>query len=104
MLEEFLKKKGIASFSELNEEEKATFRDWELALTGRSVSDEDFRKFLDNELDLAVSRVTEENLTIESSSIRKAEIRIIKKIISLIDSPKVVKSATEASLKQMLET
>jgi len=103
MLDQWLKKKGIKSYYDLNEEEKATYREYEEALSGKRLTDEDVEKWLKTELDYAVSRVTEIDLKKEDEIFRKVEIRFIKKILNFINSPKVAKEFTERTLEQMIK-
>jgi len=103
MLDQWLKKKGIKSYYDLNEEEKATYREYEEALSGKRLTDEDVEKWLQTELDYAVSRVTEIDLKKEDEIFRKVEIRFIKKILNFINSPKVAKEFTERTLEQMIK-
>jgi hypothetical protein len=87
----------------LNEEEKETFKNWEIALSGRKITDEDVTAFLEQELSLAVSRVTEVDLKKEDEIFRKVEIRFIKKILTFLNSPKVEKLFAEKSIEQLIK-
>jgi len=102
MLEKFLKKLGLSSYNELNEEEKKTYQEWETALKGRKITDKDVAEFLSMELDLAVSRVTETDLKKEDEIFRKVEIRMIKKIQNFLRSPAVEKTFAEKSIEQLM--
>jgi len=101
MLENYLKKIGVDSFSDLNEEEKATYRDWEISLSGRKLTDGDVEIFLANELDMAVSRLTAVNLTIEDAAFRKAEVKLIKMIQAFLNGPLVEKSYVERTINNL---
>jgi hypothetical protein len=103
MLEKFLKKIGVASYQELNEEEKATYREWELALSGRKLTDKDVEAWLQNELDTAVTRVTDVDLKKEDEIFRKVEIRLIRKIQGFLNGPKVEKAFAEKSIEQLVK-
>lgn len=103
MLDKFLKKIGVTSFSELNDEEKKTFREWELALSGRKLTDEDVQNWLNEEYETAVTRATDEGLTEKVRDFRSAEVRIIKRIISFINSPNVEKVMAEQAIKQLID-
>jgi len=102
MLNKYLKKLGLSSYTDLNEEEKETYKQWEAALNTRKITDDDFKDFLNSELDIAVSRITEEDLSLEANAIRKAEIRILKKIKNFLDAPLIEKSYVEQSINQLL--
>lgn len=103
MLDKFLKKIGVTSFSELNDEEKKTFREWEFALSGRKLTDDDVQNWLNEEYETAVTRATDEGLTEKVRDFRSAEVRIIKRIISFINSPKVEKVMAEQAIKQLID-
>jgi len=101
MLEKYLKKLGLTSFTELNPEERETYKEWEAALHGRHITDEDVADFLNAELDTAVSRLTEENLSIDAQAIRKAEVKLIKKIKLFLNGPATEKAFVERSIEQL---
>lgn len=102
MLDRFLKKIGVKSYEELNEEEKSTFKEWEEALSGRKLTDKEIQEWLNAELDIAVSRLTDIDLKQEDEIFRKVEVRFIKKIINYLNSPMVAKKFAEKSIEQML--
>ena len=102
MLEKYLKKLGLSSYEELNAEEKETFKEWEVALSGRKLTDKDVEAWLQSELDLSVSRLTEVDLKKEDEIFRKVEIRMIKKIQNFLNSPKVEKAFTEKAIEQLM--
>lgn len=103
MLDKFLKKLGVGSYEELNQEEKATFSEWEQALRGRKLTDADVESFLQFELNSAVSRLTETNLSKEDEIFRKVEVRFIKKILDFINSPKTEKQFAEQAIGQLMK-
>lgn len=104
MLEKLLKKLNLNSYEELNQEEKETFKNWEISLSGRKLTDEDVSIFLQKELEIAVSRVTEVDLKKEDEIFRKVEIRLIKKIQNFLNSPKVEKAFAEQSINQLIKS
>lgn len=101
MLEKFLKKLGVNSYLDLNDEEKATYMEWEKSLSGRKITDKEVQDFLAFELDQAVTRVTEVNLSEKDEMFRKVEIRFIKKLQSFINSPLVEKQFAEKAIEQL---
>jgi hypothetical protein len=103
MLEKYLKKLGLSSYLELNAEEKETYKEWELALSGRKLTDKDVIDWLQFELDTAVSRITEVDLKKEDEIFRKMEIKMIKKIINFINSPKVERQFAEKAIDQLMK-
>lgn len=103
MLEKFLKKLGLNSYTELNEEEKKTFKEWEEALNGRKITDKDVEDFLQTELDKSIARLTEVDLKKEDEIFRKVEVRFIKKLQDFLNSPLVEKTMAEKSIEQMMK-
>lgn len=102
ILQKYLKKIGVKSFSELNSDEKETYKMYEEALSGRKLTDEDVQSFLQSELSVAINRLTDIDLKKEDEIFRKVEVRFIKKIISLLESPKVTKQMAEKQLESMI--
>lgn len=103
MLEKLLKKIGVNSYLDLNEEEKRVYAEWSSALEGRPVSSEDVQKWLQYEYETAVSRITEEGLNDKVLMFRQIELKFIKKILSFINSPKVGKEYAQKALEQLIE-
>lgn len=103
MLEKFLKKLGVQSYLDLNEEEKATYIEWEKSLSGRKITDQEVKEFLEFELSQAVTRVTEINLSKEDEIFRKVEIKFIKKLQDFINSPLVEKQFAEKAIEQLIK-
>jgi len=103
MLQKYLKKLGLSSFSDLNEEEKKTFREWEEALSGKKLTDKEVEDWLNAEYDIATSRICEEGLDKDVITFRQVEIRFIKKILNFISSPKVAQQFAEKSIKQLID-
>lgn len=102
-MDEYLKKIGINSYEDLTQEEKNTYAEFEVALSGRKLTDDDVFNFLNEELSIAVSRLTEINLTKEDEIFRKVEVRLIKKIINFLNSPKVEKEFAKKALEQLIK-
>ena len=98
LLDRFLKKKNIDSYEDLNSEEKQTFKELEEALRGRKLTDEDVKNFLGQELDKAVFRLTETNLSPEDQTFRKCEVRFIKKIQDFLNMPDLERELVEKQL------
>lgn len=102
-LNSLLKKIGVNSFEELNEEEKKTYKEWEQALAGRKITQKEYKEWLEYELSIAVSRITDVDLKKEDEIFRKVEVRFIKKILSFIDGPIVEKQFAEKSIAQLMK-
>jgi hypothetical protein len=102
ILDQYLKKLGLKNFSELNTEEKETFKSWEEALSGRKLTDKDVSEWLEYELNTAIGRMTEVDLPPQSEIFRKMEVKFIKKIQGFLNSPKVEKAFAEKSIEQLM--
>jgi hypothetical protein len=92
--------KEVKSFEDLTPEEKDTYREWEVALSGRKLTDTDVQAFLNTELDTAVTRLTDVDLKVEDAVFRKVEVRLIKKIINFLNMPAVEKALVEKQLEK----
>ena len=103
MLQKYLKKLGLTSFSDLNEEEKKTFREGEEALSGRKLTDKEVEEWLNAEYDIATSRICEEGLDSNVITFRQVEIKFIKKILNFINSPKVAQQVAVKSIQQLMD-
>ena len=103
MLEKLLKKLGVTSVDQLNSEEKITFDEWEEQLRGRKITDEDTAKFLQTELETAIGRLIETNLSLEDMAVRKAEVKIIRKIQDFLAMPGMEKKLLERQLEAQIK-
>lgn len=101
-MDKWLKKLGI-KYEDLNQEEKDTYKEWEQAISGRKLTDKDIQKWLEEELSLSVSRLTEIDLKKEDEIFRKVEVRFIKKIINFINSPLVERQYAEKAIEQLIK-
>ena len=95
---QYLNKLGVKSYQDLNDEEKETYKGFENALSGRKLTDEDVSNFLDQELQVAIGRLTEVDLPKETEIFRKMEVKMIKKIQNFLNSPKLEKELLEKQL------
>lgn len=102
ILKKYLKKIGVTSYEELTSEEKETYREWETSLAGRKLTDQDVQEFLNTELGVAVSRLTDVDLKIEDAIFRKVEVRMIKKIITFLNMPAMEKQLIEKQIQSKL--
>lgn len=102
LIDRFLKRKGIANYDELNDEEKKTLRELEASLIGRKLTDDDVKTFLDQELDIAIGRLTETNLSLEDQIFRKCEVRLIRKIKNFLFMPELEKQMVEKQIEGQL--
>lgn len=101
-MDKWLKKLGV-KYEDLNEEEKNTYKKYESALSGRKLTEKEIQTWLQLELDLAVSRLTEIDLKKEDEIFRKVEVRMLKKIISYLNSPVVAKEYAQKAIEQLIK-
>lgn len=102
LLAKFLKKIGVGRYEDLTDDEKSTFKEWELALQGRQLTETDVKNFLDSELETAVDRLTDVDLKLEDAIFRKVEVRFIKKIIHFLNTPAMEKQLLEKQIESKL--
>ena len=102
ILEKYLQKLGVKSYAELNSEEKETYKQWEQSIAGRRLTDEDVKTFLNTELETAIGRLIEVDLKKEDEVFRKCEVKMIKKILKFLDSPRVEKEILEKQIESRL--
>lgn len=102
ILNKFLTKLGVKSYTDLNDEERETFKEWEISLSGRKLTDEDVKNFLENELQIAISKLIEVNLSLEDEIFRRCEVKMIQKIINFLNSPRIEKEMVEKQLSSRL--
>ena len=102
LLSKYLKKVGVTSYQDLNTEERETYREWEQALSGRKLTDEDVQTFLQTELNQAITRLTEVDLPTETAIFRKMEVQMIRKIQNFLNSPEIERQLLEKQLEAQL--
>lgn len=99
-LRKYLNKIGVKSYEDLTSDEKETYKLWEEALSGRKLTDEDVVSFLELELQTAITRLTEVNLSKEDEIFRKMEVRMIRKIQDFLSGPIKERQLLEAQLNK----
>lgn len=102
LLAQYLRKVGVERYDDLNSEEKATFRQWEQALEGRRLTDEDVRGFLDRELEESIQTLISKNLNEREDTFLKMKVDFIRRLTGFLDSPKAEKKALEQLIQQQL--
>lgn len=102
ILTQYLKKLGLTSYEQLNEEEKKTYREWELALSGRKLTEPEVRQFLEQEVEEAVEKLTSLPLNERDDIFLKMKIEFIRRLVGFLDAPIKEKGALEAALKAQL--
>ncbi len=100
-LNDLLKKLGT-DYSGLNDEEKATFNAWRDALSGRRLTDDDVKNFLDTEYNATVSKLTATNNSKELDLFLKMKVDFISKVKEFLNSPEVEKQLIENQINSNL--
>ena len=104
LLNKYLRKVGVKKYEDLNQEEKDTYREWESSLSGRSITDPEYREFLESELQEAIIRLTETDLSDEAEIFRKVEVRFIKKVLAFLDMPIAEKKILEQQIENRINS
>lgn len=104
LLSRFLKKIGATSFSDLNEEEKKTYRAWEESLNGRRLTDDDVKEFFANELEATIALIPQQRLGSKDDTFLKVKLEFLRKTQAFLDRPRLEKLATEKSLEREIES
>jgi hypothetical protein len=103
ILGDFLKKVGVNNYSELTIEEQRTYKEWESALSGRKLTDEDVNQFLAMEKSDAINKLSTTSLKTREDIFLKMKLDFLIHLEKFLASPFVEKQMTEAAIKQMLE-
>ena len=96
----YLRNLGVNSISELTDEEKLTYQEWESALNGRQITDEEVMRFLDEELEEATISLIGQNLGDRQDIFLKMKVEFIRKIKVFLDAPTREKNQVEQLIKQ----
>lgn len=102
ILEKVLKKYGVKEFSELSDEEKQTYREWEEILSGRKLTDDDVSTFLDTEIEETVQKLITKNLKEREDIFLKMKLEFVRKIKMFLITPEMSKKLLENNLRNEL--
>ena len=100
VLNKVLKKIGI-NYEELSPAEKATYKRWQSVLDGKPITIDSLLKFLKGENERLMVRLIDRKLEPGSplAEALRAELRVYKLIISVIEAPKGSSDKLEGYLK-----
>lgn len=101
LLEKMLGKLGV-SYSELNQEERDTFNKWRDALSGRKLTDEDVKVFLNNEYHDAVEKLSSQKLNERDDIFLKMKVDFIIKTKEFLAIPDKERAMVEQHIKTQL--
>jgi hypothetical protein len=102
ILEKYLKKLGVKSYVDLNQEEKDTYNQWQESLSGRKLTDEDVEHFFSVEFEDTINKLIKETTNSREDIFLKMKLDMLKKIRSFLDAPKMEKKILEQNLENML--
>lgn len=104
ILTEYLKKLNVESYAELNDEEKKTYKEWEEALNGRKLTDDDVRVFLETEKTDAVLKLSSPDIELndKEDTFLKMKLHMVSKLIEFLLVPELEKKMAEGAIRQML--
>ena len=74
VLQKYLRKLGVATFEDLNKEERETLFAWEEALKGRKITDDEVVAWLDNEKREIIAKLTNMDLSSKADTFLKMEL------------------------------
>jgi hypothetical protein len=97
-LDKFLEKIGVKEFSELNDEEKETYRAWEETLTGRKITDEDVKTFFDIQEADTIDKLISKEHNVREDIFLKVKLDMIRRIKGFLISPEVERKILENNL------
>lgn len=103
ILEKYLKKIGVSSYFELNEEEKETYKQWENALSGRRITDEDVKAFFDKEQEDILNKISSMKLGKREDIFLKMKLEFIRSVKTFLDGPRLEKEMTEKGINNLIE-
>lgn len=104
MLDRFLKKVGVKHYTDLNTEERETFKEWEAALAGKKLTDEDVAVFFAAELERVLEALPKQHLGSPDDVFLKAELNFLRNVQRFLDRPRIEKEATEAMISRAIDT
>lgn len=103
ILAKYLKKLGVDDFSELSQEEKKTYREWEDALSGKKLTDDDISIFLQQEEDESIQKLTTKKLKTREDTFLKMKLDFVRRVRGYLKLPEAQKSAVENQIKSLID-
>ena len=102
-LKKYLAKLGVTEFSHLSEEEKETYRKWDEVLSGRKLTDDDVKDFLDRELDDIQVKIVSPTLSVREDLFLKMNLEFIRKVKVFLMSPITEKKVLEQNINNLIQ-
>lgn len=102
ILDRLLKKFGVTSYLDLNDEERKTFKMWESALEGRRLTDADVALFLTTEKERATAMILDPKTPKEVDTFYKMQLDFIRRVENFLNTPAIEKESVEKQIEAML--
>lgn len=103
ILDRYLKKLGLKSFVDLSPEERETYKQWEAALSGRKLTDEDVKVFLDEQLNDTLKKLPNKELNTQDDIFLKMKLQFIQDVKNFLNSPAIEKQMVERQIESYIE-
>ena len=101
ILERMLGKLG-ATYEDLSDEERTTFNSWQKALSGRKLTDDDVKTFLDTEYHDAVKKLSSMKLKEREDIFLKMKVDFIIKTKDFLSTPDKERAIVEQHIETQL--
>lgn len=88
LLSKALEKLGLKSFNDLNEIEKATFKQWEEVLRGKKITQEDVLTDIKEYSEKLLTEVFNKENTDKQRFYLLSQLEVVKYIVKLLENPK----------------
>lgn len=102
ILTKYLKKVGAKSYQDLNELERETYEQWKTSLSGRKLTDEEVKQFLDAELEATIEKLIKESHGTREDTFLKMRLDMVRKIKHFLYTPELEKKVVEQGIKNLL--
>lgn len=103
ILSTYLKKLGVDDFSELTEEEKATYKEWEESLNGKKITDDDVAAFLAQEENEVINKLVNKKLNEREDTFLKMKLEFIRQVRGFLQLPEAQKHMVENQIKNLIK-
>ena len=103
VLEKYLRKLGLKSYNDLQPEERETYKLWESALSGRRLTDDDVKVFIDEQLSDTLKKLPSKELNTQDDIFLKMKLQFIQDVKAFLDSPAIEKKMTERQIENLID-
>jgi len=103
ILNKYLDKLGVKEYSELNEDEKEVYKDWENVLSGRKLTDNYISEFLTASENDIIKELISQNNKDRRDIFLKMQLDMIRKIKFFLSSPDMEREALENNIDNLMK-